>query len=161
MIKYDDKINDIECNLTLNSSDISTDLKELLLDIIRDKTRCYYDYAHANKNSLDDIFGLQIYKDYYRTINLIYKGNDNEFHEVGICNLYKNNENKWQADLYQYFNNKSNVSKYELELTSLFNNNFDIKHDYDYENAMEAISSGDSEWLDEIVGDRDLIEIIG
>ena len=81
MIKYDDKINDIECNLTLNSSDISTDLKELLLDIIRDKTRCYYDYAHANKNSLDDIFGLQIYKDYYRTINLIYKGNDNEFHE--------------------------------------------------------------------------------
>lgn len=147
-------------NAVFRLDSISLDLRETICRIARSETRCYYDYAQFHyTNSLNNLVGLQLYKDYYTYISFIYKGCDNEYHSIGLCKLYKGNDDKLTPDLYglapQYCR-----EKLEQELLNLLNNNLEIMHDYDKEMLEEAIASMDYQAIDDIVGDRDFCELL-
>ena len=147
-------------NTVFSLNSISTDLKDMICKVARDKSSCYHEYAQFHyTNSVNNLVGLQLYKDFYTWISFVYKGCDNEYHSIGITKFYKDDNNKLIPDLYGIAPSY-NYKQLEQELLNLLNNNLEVIHDYDREMLEEAIASMDWQAIDDVVGDRDLCELL-
>ena len=79
--------------------------------------------------------------------------------ENNTLKVYKDDNNKLIPDLYGIAPSY-NYKQLEQELLNLLNNNLEVIHDYDREMLEEAIASMDWQAIDDVVGDRDLCELL-
>lgn len=131
----------------------ATQVSKQLLYYIHTQTDCYVDTAKFDDDNLNQIIGLQVYRDYYKCLAVVYT-NQYGTHWVGI--------GQFNGDdiVLQYTRYAGDYDKLQEELKTLLNNNTKVVEDFEREELMDAIASGDSEWVNSIVGDRDLAELI-
>ena len=165
------KLGKHEVKRILKLSELSSDLRTVLKAFLGNKTSCYRDDSKPDWdkfNNPDTVIGLNIYKDYYKYIEVVYPAksySDEPYHAVGVCRIAQDINNTWVADLYSEYDHalledKEHRHELELEFINLFNNDLSHTIDYQYEMIQEAISNGDFQDLEDLVGDRDLVEFI-
>lgn len=123
-------------------------LKEFLKISTKDKL---YDYQF---NSKVKKIGLRVYRDYFLCLDAVYQAEDNTFVYTELGRIVNGNE----VSLHRYMDDKKLV---ELEkfLGGLLPNT-KVCHDYDREQIEEALECGDFDLIEDIIGDRDLAELI-
>lgn len=123
-----------------------------------------WEAQYSSSNDTEKVFGLEIIKDYNtKFINLIYKARDNRYVGVGLAKLSQDNtvniggQYLWYMDMEHI---EVQVNKWEHIITDLLKGNYEVMHDYDKENFEEALETGDTELLEDIIGDRDITEFV-
>ena len=142
-------------NVTVKFNELPKELQQYLRVCIYNRTDCYKWEGKCDWDNLDkSVIGFQVYKDYYKCLSLYYPSKDSYYSSIGLGNIYNQG-----LDLTEFINQLYPISLVTKQLETILTNR-EVIRDYDYENLQEAISSGDSAWVDEIVGDRDLFELI-
>jgi len=143
-------------NVTVKFNELPKELQQYFRAVIYNKTDCYKWTGKCDWDKLDNSkIGLQVYKDYYKCIAVYYPSQDGFYSSVGIGKLCYNGK----SDLETYTNVIHELSIIESQFDNILTNK-QVIHDYDYEQLMDAIESGDFETADDIIGDRDLFELI-
>lgn len=162
-VKYNETLGEYRCNVVFTSSDVDKELIYYLNSFGITKTSCYYSYAQwSYKLSDSNPLGLQVYKDYFTCLSLVYMGNNGEYHSIGLGEIMNNNMDSMYIHNLPNFINlpQDRYTKAEAELVRLIKGHTEIMHDYDREQIEDAISSGDFELAEDILGDRDITEFI-
>ena len=151
-------------NRKVNAAFKITDMPKYFQEFVRARLSVANDnyvweaqYSPSNDN--EKLFGLEVIKDYYKQVNLIYKARDNRYVGVEIADIF----NKTELDTRSYITwdiENPQQSKYEHVLQDLLKGNYKVVHDYDKENFEEALELGDTGLLEDIIGDRDITEFI-
>ena len=166
------KLDKHEVKRIIKVNDMSPKLQQVIRAILNIQTSHCYDYARPDLDKLKGSteIGLNIYRDYYRYIEVVYPkkewvDTDKNYYSSSVCKITQNEDNEWTADLYEFSNlpqlkDRKARKELELELTSLFNGDLSYTTDYQYEMVQEAIQDGNFEDLEDLIGDRDLFEFI-
>lgn len=149
-----------EVNAVFNLKDMPEYFKEFVYARLGIANDSYiWEAQYSPSNDKEKVFGLEVIKDYNKQVNLIYKARDNEYRGIGIADLYNNKEINTRHYITWDIENPQQ-SKYEHVLKDLLKDNYTVVHDYDRENFEEALETGDTELLEDIIGDRDITEFI-
>lgn len=143
-------------NVTVKFNELPKELQQYIRVVIYNKTNCYIYDGKCNWDKLQNsVIGLQVYKDYYKCISVYYIANDGYYSSVGMGKIYNNTD----IELVDYTNSIYPIKTITEQLSKILTD-FTIQHDYDREQLMEAIELGDVDMVDDIVGDRDIFELI-
>ena len=149
------QLGDYKVNAVFTRQDMTNEVYAELACYTNQKTRCY---KYGSQIDLDRIYdknevmGLQVIKDYYTEVYLIYPDRDGEYSGIGLGRLV-NNEFEYS---YCYTGNNEKLEQFIN--TILIDKT--IMEDYDKQQIEEAIANGDFALLEDIVGDRDFAELI-
>jgi len=142
-------------NAVVKFNELPKELQQYIRVAIYNNTSCYKWEGKCDWDNLENSkIGFQVYKDYYRCVAVYYIANDGYYSSVGIGNLYNN-----KVQLNDYVNAIYPVSESSNQLNNILTDK-QVIHDYDYEQLMDAIECGDVSAVDDIVGDRDIFELI-
>lgn len=150
------QLGDYKVNAVFKRSDMQNEVYAELACYANQKTRCY---KYDSQIDLDRVFdknevmGLQVIKDYYKEVFLIYPDRNGEYSGIGLGRLNSNNEFEYS---YCYTGNNEKLEQFIN--TILIDKT--IMEDYDKQQIEEAIANGDFALLEDIVGDRDFAELI-
>ena len=166
-------------NCTFRLGDVSDNLKRFILENGREWTRHYFPSVQINSYQTKDLWndstelGLKMYRDYYLCVDLVYPGYDRNTGEVGYVGTEIGRFSKYGKKVNPVMDieynrvttdwleeNNVNIEDLYDELTKLFKDDFHTVEDLDAEAIEEALECGDLDALEEIIGDRDLAEII-
>lgn len=149
------QLGNYKVNAVFTRKDMTNEAYAELACYANQKTRCY---KYGSQIDLDrvydknEVMGLQVIKDYYTEVYLIYPDRDGKYSGIGVGRLV-NNEFEYS---YCYTGNNEKLEKFIN--TILVDKT--IMEDYDKQQIEEAIASGDFALLEDIVGDRDFAELI-
>lgn len=156
MNKLQTSVTDFETvNATVKFKDMPKELQQYIRVALFNNTDCYKWEGKPDWDNLEiSTIGFQVYKDYYTCIACYYASKDGFYSSVGIGKIYNN-----EVQLDEYVNAIYPVSTSSKQLDNILTDK-KVIHDYDYEQLMDAINCGDVSAVDDIVGDRDIFEII-
>lgn len=149
------QLGEYKVNAVFTRQDMTNEVYAELACYANQKTRCY---KYGSQIDLDRVYdknkpmGLQVIKDYYTEVFLIYPDRDGEYSGIGLGRLV-NNEFEYS---YCYTGNNEKLEQFIN--TILVDKT--IMEDYDKQQIEEAIANGDFALLEDIVGDRDFAELI-
>lgn len=168
----------MKVNTTFKLGDVSENLRRFILENGYEFTKHFVETAQLNGYYTRDLWnkdtelGLRVYRDYFICVDLVYPAYDRNTGEVGHCTLeigrynrYSKTisscgiENNWNV-IDWLKENDVNIDDLFKEITELMNGDFEIVEDYDYEELMDALECGRTDLAWEIVGDRDLMEVL-
>lgn len=146
-------------NVTVKFKDMPKELQQYVRVALYNNTSCYKWEGQPDWDNLENsTIGLQIYKDYYNCLALFYKSKDGYYSSVGIGKLFNDMQT---LDLTEYVNCIYPISTVTEQLSVILPMaDRKIIHNYDYEQLMDAINCGDVATLEDIVGDRDIFELL-
>ena len=154
------QLGDRQVNAVFKLSDMPKYFKDFIDARLASANRDYiYEAQYSWDNDTKKVFGLEVIKDYYKQINLVYKARDNEFRSVAIADIWNSKE----VDTSRYITTDIETpqqSKYDHIIKDLLKDNYEVVHDYDAQSIMDALELGDMSMLCDIVGDRDIAELI-
>ena len=173
----------VNCKFKLSA--LSINLRHFILECGYNWTNHFLPTAQINGGTtkplwnFDTEVGLKIYRDYFLCVDLVYpayhhqryyEGQENP--EVGYLSVeigrlsydkkvnpvmdieYNRNTVEWLKE------HRVELDTLYDEITRLFRGNFEVVEDLDYEELMDALECGDLDLADQIIGDRDLCEIL-
>ena len=179
------ELGNVKVNATFKLGELSPELKDFILTVGREMTNSRVSTALLNgyltKRLYNDdtVLGIQIYKDYFKCVDLVYPAYNYEtyyegqknpeihytFVEIGRADDHSISMSEWSEraikPTIEWLRNNPNVKFEDLEKElDSFVNDYRIVRDYDQEEFDEAWEMGDMDAIEDIVGDRDLTEFI-
>jgi len=137
-------------NFSMKYKDLPNQVKDMIINCrYRHNDNCYH----------NPVVYFTIERDYFIKVSCMYYDRDNESLNFIDLPVEIYNSGKDIFCNYRFDNDKD--TQFVIDwFKGQFKNCFYIAKDYDYEQVMEAIELGDYDLVDDIVGDRDLMEII-
>ena len=82
-----------QVNAIFKLSDMPKYFKDFIDARLASANRYYmYEAQYSRDNDTKKVFGLEVIKDYYKQINLVYKARDNEFRSITIADIWNSKE---------------------------------------------------------------------
>lgn len=142
-------------NVTVVFNTLPKELQQYLRAVLYNKTDCYKWEGKPDWDKLEtSTIGFQVYKDYYKSIDIYYLAKDNFYSSVGFGKIYSHG-----IELDNYTNVIYDIDTITEQLDNILTDKT-VMHDYDREQFNDALACGDFELAEDIVGDRDIFEFI-
>lgn len=167
----------VKVNEKFKLGELSPNAQRFILEVLKIKTRDnYYPNAQINSECTKDLWhkdtelGLRIVRDYYLVTEFVYPMKDRNTGKVGygmvqLGTLNKGTKKISDGDYCHYIPsierfNDDELEKIFEEFTSKLNGNYKVVEDYDADAIEEMLECGDIDGILDLVGDRDLAELM-